>query len=493
VDAGLSFGDGAVIDLDFDGLAKDQEALGSFAAGGDEEALGDGVFSGADGDGDFCGGESVVGDVDGDEPVAGLLWCGEDAGDGEVGQSLVGVDPVGEEPGEVAAGSGLLQEFLKGAGAGIAAVAEAEVGGGIIGAEGGGECGVASDGAEHPEDIGGFGSVVDGGDGLGEWLAHALAGTLWLGEGESGTGGFKGFESLVATALFLDPEGAHEVGDAFREPGAGGFHPGVGDGVSEDAIELVWIGRTNGCYQQGAGFVGGILGVGQVKEGELGAGPLTEPSLEERGDGGGGVGPGGDGGFVIRQDPERGVGGGQRLADGNEEAGALKAEGLAAVVGGGDAGDFLVEVLGDGDGERGGMAVDEGYGGRRPWGNSTVRRRRKCAPARRSLWVADFVEEAGAVAEDDGDAGDGIPDDVAEAAQAGEGGGGSGPSRSGGLRRRGFRWYEEALGVGGDGAGVGDVKLEGGAGGERLGEGDGGFMELAGVVGVGVEDGDGEG
>ena len=34
---------------------------------------------------------------------------------------------------------------------------------------------------------------------------------------------------------------------------------------------------------------------------------------------------------------------------------------------------------------------------------------------------ADLVEEASAVAEQDGDAGDGVPDDVAKAAQAGEG------------------------------------------------------------------------
>ena len=42
------------------------------------------------------------------------------------------------------------------------------------------------------------------------------------------------------------------------------------------------------------------------------------------------------------------------------------------------------------------------------------------------------------------------------------------------------------------GAGVGDVELKGGAGSERRGERDGGFVELAGVVGVGVEGGDGE-
>ena len=42
-----------------------------------------------------------------------------------------------------------------------------------------------------------------------------------------------------------------------------------------------------------------------------------------------------------------------------------------------------------------------------------------------------------------------------------------------------------------DDAGVGDVELEGRAGGERLGKRDGGLVKLAGVVNVGVERGDG--
>ena len=108
------------------------------------------------------------------------------------------------------------------------------------------------------------------------------------------------------------------------------------------------------------------------------------------------------------------------------------------------------------------------------------------------LVFADFVEEAGAVAEDDGNAGDGIPDDVAEAAQAGEGGVDLVPVGVEGDVVRGADG-EQALGVDGDGAGVGDVELQGGAGGEGLGESDGGFVELAGVVGVGVEGGDGKG
>src|SRR5580658_4471631 len=121
------------------------------------------------------------------------------------------------------------------------------------------------------------------------------------------------------------------------------------------------------------------------------------------------------------------------------------------------------------------MAVDEGDG----WGDAVGELDRK----------AQAEESSG---EEDGDAGNGVPDDVAEAAQAGkfitdpvpvgvEGdvvGGADG---------------EEALGVDGDGAGVGDVELDAGAWGERLNELDCGFVELAGVVGVGVEGGDEKG
>ena len=51
---------------------------------------------------------------------------------------------------------------------------------------------------------------------------------------------------------------------------------------------------------------------------------------------------------------------------------------------------------------------------------------------------------------------------------------------------------EQALGIGRDGAGVGGVELKGCAGSERRGERNGGLVQLAGVVGVGVERGDRE-
>ncbi len=52
---------------------------------------------------------------------------------------------------------------------------------------------------------------------------------------------------------------------------------------------------------------------------------------------------------------------------------------------------------------------------------------------------------------------------------------------------------DEALGAGRDDAGVDGVELEAGAGRERRGERDSGLVELAGVVGVRVERGHGEG
>ncbi len=67
----------------------------------------------ADGDGNFGGGVAGVGEVDGDQPIVTLGVRGKDAVDGDVGKALVGVDPIGEEPGEIAAEAGLLDELLE--------------------------------------------------------------------------------------------------------------------------------------------------------------------------------------------------------------------------------------------------------------------------------------------------------------------------------------------------------------------------------------------
>jgi hypothetical protein len=107
-------------------------------------------------------------------------------------------------------------------------------------------------------------------------------------------------------------------------------------------------------------------------------------------------------------------------ADGDEEAGGFKAEGLDAGVGGGGAGDLGVGR--GGDGERGGMAVDEGDGGGGSVGELDGEAEAEAGAGEAKLVLADLVEEAGAVAEDDGDARGGVPEDVAEAAEAGKSG-----------------------------------------------------------------------
>ena len=105
--------------------------------------------------------------------------------------------------------------------------------------------------------------------------------------------------------------------------------------------------------------------------------------------------------------------------------------------------------------------------------------------------LADFIEETGAIAEDDGNTGDGIPDNVAEAAQAREFGADAVPV---GVERDivGGADDHESLSGEVDCAGVGHVELEGGAGGKWLRERDRGFVEAAGVVGVGVQSSDGK-
>ena len=85
---------------------------------GTRSALGDGARvgarAGADGDGNIGGCVAGVGNIDGDQLVAGRGGGEEDALDGEVGQALVGIDPVGEEPGEVGVVFGGFEKFFEG-------------------------------------------------------------------------------------------------------------------------------------------------------------------------------------------------------------------------------------------------------------------------------------------------------------------------------------------------------------------------------------------
>jgi hypothetical protein len=90
------------------GSGGEQDIKG-LSAGGNDYALGYGVFIGPNGYRDLYGSEAVVGYVDGNQPVSGLFGSGENVGDGQVGQAFVGVDPVVEEPGKVATCAGLFE------------------------------------------------------------------------------------------------------------------------------------------------------------------------------------------------------------------------------------------------------------------------------------------------------------------------------------------------------------------------------------------------
>ena len=99
-----------------------------------------------------------------------------------------------------------------------------------------------------------------------------------------------------------------------------------------------------GNGEQCAGFKGRVLWVGQVEEGQRGAGFGAEPIFNERLDGGCGGGKEVNRDFVFG----KGVGGevvaGVGGSDGEKEAGGFEAEESGAGVGGGDAGDFLIFI-----------------------------------------------------------------------------------------------------------------------------------------------------
>jgi hypothetical protein len=205
----------------------------------------------------------------------------------------------------------------------------------------------------------------------------------------------------------------------------------------------------------------------------------------------GGSGPEFDGNVVLGEIPGGEVGAGVRITDGDKKAGSLKAEGGEAGVGGGYRGDLLgliQRVGGLGDGERDRMAVDEGDGGSLAVGEFDGEAEAEARAAEVEFVLAHLVEETRAVAEHDGGAHDGVPNHVAKAAQAGEGEADLVPI---GVQGEAV-WSADglqALGGEGDDAGISGVELDGLTGQERGVEGDGGLVQLAGVVGVGVDGG----
>src|ERR1700733_9009683 len=106
--------------------------------------------------------------------------------------------------------------------------------------------------------------------------------------------------------------------------------------------------------------------------------------------------------------------------------------------------------------------------------------------------LAHLIEDARAVTEDNGNGGRRVPNYVAEAPKTGE--------IAVDLIPIGMEGHiigrpncQETLRGLQDGSGIGDVELESCAGSEWGGNGDRGLVQLAGVVNVGVERGDGEG
>src|SRR5271157_3768201 len=97
-----------------------------------------------------------------------------------------------------------------------------------------------------------------------------------------------------------------------------------------------------------------------------------------------------------------------RGADGHEQAGGLKTEGSAREAGGGYAGNLLglVQSAGFRDGQRDRMAVDEGDGGRLAVRRLDGEAQAEAGPGQSEFMLADFVEQASSVAQNDGDAGD---------------------------------------------------------------------------------------
>ena len=113
------------------------------------------------------------------------------------------------------------------------------------------------------------------------------------------------------------------------------------------------------------------------------------------------------------------------------------------------------------------MAVDEGYCGRLAVRKLDGEPQPEMRAGQSEFVLADLVEEACAVAQDYGDAGNRIPDHVAKTAQTGERDADPVPVR---VQRHIVRSSDdqEALGRRGDGAGVSDVELAAGSRRQRL-------------------------
>src|SRR6266702_3414194 len=107
VDAGLCLRNGPIVDLDLVGCVCEDDARGCAGAPRNTQLLGlRGFGAGANRDGHFGFGVSVVVSLDGDQPTRGqagarlqLAWG--DVDDRQIGQTAIMVDPIVEEPAHI--------------------------------------------------------------------------------------------------------------------------------------------------------------------------------------------------------------------------------------------------------------------------------------------------------------------------------------------------------------------------------------------------------
>ena len=101
---------------------------------------------------------------------------------------------------------------------------------------------VADQVAQHPQNVGGLGAVVDGGDGAGERLSSAVARAGGLGKRQRVAAGFERRECLVA-ALSFRPDGAQKFAvPSFSHEVEGLIHAWV---MACARTELSWSGGAS--------------------------------------------------------------------------------------------------------------------------------------------------------------------------------------------------------------------------------------------------------
>src|SRR5215469_1584329 len=117
---------------------------------------------------------------------------------------------------------------------------------------------VADEGPKHPENGGGFGSVVDLVASFGEALTLVICSArvldLGLGEGESADLGVEEGEGGFTALILFDPKDGEELGDSFTEPWERGTEPCVTEGVGESGCNGAGVVDPHGDNEEGSVF-----------------------------------------------------------------------------------------------------------------------------------------------------------------------------------------------------------------------------------------------